>query len=133
MPFAGDGDLGVSESAGLGVSVRGVTSPPDSERFSMPCPNIAFVGEDDLKPPSSSSFDGVSPLTRCAFAFAMFVIQSGWLLRAGVGLGESGFVIELSSQLDFVGLQRLDGLEGGEMWPSSAVVLYVEATDLLLL
>lgn len=50
-------------------------------------------------------------------------IQLGWLFRAVDGLGDSGFVIALSSQLDFVGLHRLEGLEGGEVWPSSADVL----------
>ena len=90
----------------------------------MPCPNVAFVGEADRELASSVGLGVISTLARCAFAFAIFAIQSGWLMRAGTGLGDSGFVIELSSQLDFVGLQRFDGLDGGDVvWPSSALVL----------
>ena len=99
----------------------------------MPCPNVSFVGEADLEPPSSTGFGVLLLLARSAFAFAMSAIQLGWLLRAAVGLGESGFVIELSSQLDFVGLQRFDGLDGGEVCASAAARFSVDNTDLLRL
>jgi hypothetical protein len=66
----------------------------------------------------------MSALPRWAFALAISTIQLGWLLRAaGAGFGVSGFVIALSNHVDLDGLHRFDGLDGGEAWPSSAVVL----------
>jgi len=57
-----------------------------------------------------------SPLARCAFALAMLVIQLGCEFRGeGLGFGDSGFVIALSIQVGFSGLQRLDGLSGGDV------------------
>ena len=62
----------------------------------------------------------VSLLTDCVRLLAMSVIHAGCVLGAGFsGLGGSGPLLRaVSSQLDFVGLQRLEspylvGLEGG--------------------
>lgn len=48
----------------------------------------------------------------------MSAIQLGWLfLAAGTGFGESGFMMALSNHvdLDFDGLQRFEGLDGGDV------------------
>jgi len=98
-----------------------------------------FTGEAGRDPCSPAGLGvpvrGVdSALARSAFALAIFTIQPGCAFRAVLGLGDSGFVKALSIQLDFVGLKRLVGLLGGDAAAgSSAVVPYVEATDLLRL
>lgn len=77
----------------------------------------------------------ISTLVLFAFARAMFSIQLGCAGLEGDAFGESGLANALSIQLDLFGLNRLDGLPRGDLRaPSwSAVVLYVDATDLLLL
>lgn len=114
----------------------------ESDRLSRAGPKgVLFVG-DRGRPGSGSADTGVptrgveSALPLCAFARAMFSIQLGCEFFVGdAGLGESGLASALSIQLDLFGLQRFDGLVGGEVAPSCSVlfVMYVEATDLLLL
>lgn len=94
----------------------------------MLSPNgVVFVGDLGRKLSSPAVFGvsvarGVdSVLARCAFALARSAIQLGWLFLDGVGFGDSGRDIELSSQLDLFGLHRFEGLPGdcGTVWPSS--------------
>jgi len=114
----------------------------ESDRLSSAGPKGVLLVGDRGRPASGSADTGVptsgveSPLLLCAFARAMFSIQLGWDVFVGdAGLGESGFASALSIQLDLFGLQRFEGLVGGEVAPSwsALFVMYVEATDLLLL
>jgi len=123
------GDLGRPGSASADAGVPILAGPK----------GVLFVGDLGL-PVSSSAWSGgpvlgvESALSLCAFARARFSIQLGAVFFAGDNFGESGFANALSIQLVFVGLQRLEGLLGGDVAPScSAVVLYVDATDLLRL
>jgi hypothetical protein len=77
----------------------------------------------------------ISALVLFAFARAMFSIQLGCAGLEGEAFGESGLANALSIQLDLFGLNRFEGLPKGDLRPPSwsAVVLYVDATDLLLL
>lgn len=75
-----------------------------------------------------------STLPRCCFARLSSAIHAGCCGDAGaIGFGDSGLFSAFSSQLDFVGLNRFDGLEGRS--PSSfwSLLLKVEWTDLLRL
>ena len=109
-----DRDLGIS--IGFGVPAGEIPKSLDSDRLSMPCPNAGFAGELGLDPTSSRVFVVLSALAFCAFALAMSAIQLGWVLRGPeAGFGDSGFVMALSNQVDFVGLQRFDGLAGGSV------------------
>lgn len=74
-----------------------------------------------------------STLPRCCFIRLSSLIHAGCCGGACCGFGDSGLFSALSNQLDFVGLQRLEGL-GGDVsscggWPS----LKVDAIDLLRL
>lgn len=110
----------------------------ESERLSIAGPNgVSLVGEAGLLRSPGFGLPMVGPasaLVLCAFARAMFSIQLGCAFE-GETFGESGFASALSIQLDLLGLQRFDGLPIGDVRPPSwsAVVLYVDATDLLRL
>lgn len=102
---------------------------------------MSLIGEDGrllLKAspgePCSGLLLPMSMLPRCCLMRLISAIQAGCAGGGGCfNLGESGLLRALSSQLDFVGLQRLEGL-GGEVsscgWSFS---LKVDATDLLRL
>jgi hypothetical protein len=71
----------------------------------------------------------------CCLALARSVIQEGCEGGGGVGFGFSSvFVIFDSSQLDFVGLHRFDGLGGdaisGRLSSTTSALLFREIIDL---
>lgn len=107
------------------VLLAGGPRSRESERLSNAGPKgVLFVGERG-RPVSGSADTGVptrgveSALPLCALARAMFSIQLGCDDFVGdAGLGASGFANALSIQLDLLGLQRFEGLVGGEVAPS---------------
>jgi hypothetical protein len=136
------GDLGLPKLSGsvcAGVPVLGVrilcpkgvvfvgpsSTSADTGVCTLAGPNgVLLVGDRGRPVLSASSFcTGVpvlgvrSTLSRCALARARSSIQLGALFFEGASLGLSGLANALSIQDVFVGLQRFDGLLGGEVAP----------------
>jgi hypothetical protein len=74
-----------------------------------------------------------STLLRCCLIRLISAIHAGCAGGGCLGLGESGLLRALSSQLDFVGLHRFEGLGGDVSSCDCSFSWKDEATDLLRL
>jgi len=96
---------------------------------------MSFIG--DVRPDPVGSPNELplprSTLLRCCLMRLISAIHAGCAGADCFGLGDSGLLSALSSQVDFVGLHRFEGLGGEKSSCSASLSLKVDATDLALL